>query len=213
MTAERLWAVEARRGDQVLLAIEPTPREIARAAPRLAAYYNDAHNRRMLAHEADLSPDEVVAYYEELRRDGGRPFLLIGDGALVGDGDLRNVEAGAAELAILIGARAQQGRGLGTSFAAMLNVFAFQVLALRRLYVSIIPANASSQRLFEKLGYQADNSPDARAYIDEETDLTLSVDRPRFEAAAGPRLPDIRAYPRALDPSESAGPAEPADLW
>src|SRR5215471_8891809 len=134
MSARRLWAVEWRQGTELLAAIEPTDDEIAKAAPALAAFYNHEHNRRMMAHEETLDADEVVDYYHELRAEGGRPFLLqLGAGAdatLMGDADLRNIDAPTGEFAIMIGAQAAQGRGFGTRFAVMVHAFAFQVLDL-----------------------------------------------------------------------------------
>lgn len=199
-----LWAIEWRSGDEVLTAIEPTKGEIAGASFDLAAHYNDAHNRRMMAHVAEpFTAAAVATYYRELREEGGRPFLLLRAeagapalSALLGDGDLRNIQDQRAEVAIMIGSRATQGQGLGTRYATMLHAFAFQVLGLERLYVSVIPANLASRRLFEKLGYQLDDSPEARELIDEATDLTLSVSRARFETAAAAGLAEIRAYQR-----------------
>jgi len=201
--ADGLWAVEWRGEDDVLIAIEPTEAEIAGASADLAGYYNDAHNRVMMGHEDEpFTADAVATYYRELRAEGGRPFLLqrteAGVLALLGDGDLRNIEDGTAEVAIMIGGRAVQGRGLGTRYATMLHVFAFRVMGLERLYISVIPANAASRRLFEKLGYQIDESPEARELIDDETDVTLSVSRDRFETVAGATLAPIRIYRRDL---------------
>src|SRR5262245_43809142 len=187
-----LYAVEWRTGDERLLAIEPTSREIAAAAAQLAAYYNDPHNRQMMAHEAELSADEVAAYYQELRDEGGRPFLLWRDGALMGDADVRNIEGDSGEVAIMIGARDVQGRGLGTRFAVMVHAFAFDTLDLARTYVSIIPANAASRRLFEKLGYLPDDTPAAREIADDDSDVTMSLERVRFRAARAGELDEIR---------------------
>jgi RimJ/RimL family protein N-acetyltransferase len=196
-----LWAIEWRSGDQVLTAIEPTEAEIAGGSSQLAGHYNDAHNRRMMAHVAEPFTAEAVAtYYRELRAEGGRPFLLqrteAGPPALLGDGDLRHIQDHRAEVAIMIGSRATQGRGFGTRYATMLHAFAFQVLGLERLHVSVIPDNLASRRLFEKLGHQIDDSPDARGLIDDATDVTLSVSRARFETAAAASLAEIRTYQR-----------------
>jgi RimJ/RimL family protein N-acetyltransferase len=197
--ADAAWLVEWRSADEVLTAIEPTAAEIAGASSELAGYYSDEHNRRMMANEEEAFTAEAVAvYYRELRAEGGRPFLLQKGGALLGDGDLRNIGDGTAEVAILIGARDAQGRGLGTRYAIMLHVFAFQVLGLERLYISVIPANTASLRLFEKLGYEVDDSPAARDLIDDETDVTMSVSRSRFESTVGATLPQIRT--RRRDP-------------
>jgi RimJ/RimL family protein N-acetyltransferase len=199
MSGDELWRIEWHTEGEMLAATEPSSAEIEAAAAPLAAYYNDAHNQRMMAHDADLSAAEVVDYYRELRGDGGRPFLLErapagGPAALMGDADLRNVDVDdkTAEFAIMIGARDTQGRGIGTRFAVMVHGFAFRVLGLERIYVSIIPANAASRRLFEKLGYDVDDSPEAREYTDEDSDLTMSIQRHRFEAARARELDQLR---------------------
>jgi RimJ/RimL family protein N-acetyltransferase len=149
---------------------------------------------------------EVVDCYQAQRAAGGRSFLLQQSGQLVGDGDLRNIEGSTAELAIMIGGRTAQGRGLGTRFAVMLQAFAFQVLALERLYVSIIPANTASRRLFDKLGYQPDDSPEARTFIDDETDLTLSLERSRFERERRAELAELTSYERAAGAQSRRSP-------
>jgi RimJ/RimL family protein N-acetyltransferase len=120
--------------------------------------------------------------------------LLFRDGALAGDADLRHIEAGHAEFAILVAARAAQGRGLGTAFARMLHVFAFRTLGLERVYVTILPENLASLRMFDKLGYRRDESPEARAHVDHPTDLSLSLARADFERS-GP-LDEVRIEPR-----------------
>ncbi|HXT97310.1 MAG TPA: GNAT family N-acetyltransferase [Polyangia bacterium] len=197
MNKARLWAVEWRQGGELLAAIEPTAEELRRAAPALAAFYNDDHNRRMMAHaDEPHTPEDVVAYYEELRVEEGRPFLLYLDGVLMGDADFRNLEGDIAEFAIMIGGRAAQGRGLGTRFGRMLHAFGFGTLGLARIYISVIPANTASRRLFEKLGYQIDDSPQAREFVDEPSDITMSLPRDAFDRARTDELAAIRAFER-----------------
>jgi RimJ/RimL family protein N-acetyltransferase len=179
-----------------LRAYEPTPEEVARFAPLLAAFYNDAHNRAMMANTVAMTADEVQEHYSELRVHGGRPFVLEVDGHLVGDADMRHVTAQSAEFAILVGDRARQGQGLGRRFALLLHGLAFAVLGLERLYASIIPSNLASQRLFAWLGYRPDDSPSARAFADEPSDLTFSLARAELEAAHGDALAGMRYFPR-----------------
>ncbi|HZL18541.1 MAG TPA: GNAT family protein [Polyangia bacterium] len=200
-SAAGLWAVEWR-GDDGLTAFEPTSAEIADASADLATYYNDRHNRAMLGQDGQpFTAASVTRYYQSFRAQGGRPFLLrlsgAGASALVGDGDLRNIRGRAAEVAILIGDRAVQGRGLGTRCVTMLHAFAFEVLGLERLYISVLSTNPVSRRLFEKLGHQIDDSPAARKLIDDEGDLTLSVARAEFERRAAASLVHIRVFERA----------------
>jgi RimJ/RimL family protein N-acetyltransferase len=179
------FLIELAEGRRRLLVWEPTRAEVAQVAPRLASFYNDPHNRTMLAHEDALSVSDVGAHYRTLASEGGRAFLLEIDGLLVGDADLRHVDGERAEVAILVGERAIQGKGLGTLFGVMLHTFAFRALHLTRLYASIIPANAASLRLFARLGYQRDDSPAARRLIDEPDDVTLSLAATRFEELHG----------------------------
>jgi RimJ/RimL family protein N-acetyltransferase len=180
-----------------LCAYEPTPEEVARVAPVLASFYNDAHNRAMMANTVAMTVADVEEHYAELRSHDGRPFVLEVDGHLVGDADMRHVTGKSAEFAILVGDRARQGQGLGRRFGLLLHGLAFAGLGLERLYASIIPSNRASQRLFAWLGYRRDDSPDARAYADEPSDLTFSLPRAEFQAIHGPTLSSMRWSPRA----------------
>jgi RimJ/RimL family protein N-acetyltransferase len=180
MTTDR-FRIAWSAGGEELVAVEPSPAEVAAHADVLADAYNERHNRTMLAHSAEMSPADVVDHYAAMVAASARPFLLFRAGALAGDADLRHIERDRAEFAILIAARAAQGHGLGTRFALMLHAFAFRTLGIERLYVTIVPANAASRRLFEKLGYQPDTSREARAYTDAETDVSLSLAREDFE--------------------------------
>ncbi|MGB8295989.1 MAG: GNAT family protein [Polyangia bacterium] len=191
-----LFDVEYQDAQILLRAFEPTPHEVRGAAARLSSYYNDEHNRAMLTHEEDMSPEEVVEHYTESRAAGDRLFLLEQDGVLIGDADFRQFDAESAEYAIMIGARNLQGRGLGKKFTTMLHAWAFCGLHLARVYVTILPANGPSIRLFQQLGYQPDSSPRARDLIDEDDDVTLSIDRAAFEKQHATMMDAVRFAPR-----------------
>jgi RimJ/RimL family protein N-acetyltransferase len=195
----RGWAIEWRRAGELLQITEPTAEEVAAVAPLLAAFYNDAHNRRLLANTQTLTEGDVIDVFRDCHAAGGRPLLLWRDGRLVGDADLRRVDlaGGTAEFAILIGDRAQQGRGLGTRFAAMAHVFAFTTLGFQRLYIAIVADNPGSRRLFQKLGYEGDDSVLARAGADASDDVTLSCSRARFESLWASATFDVRVARRA----------------
>ena len=187
------WSISWRAHDGQLCAREPTAAEVVAAAAQLSSWYNEDHNRAMMSNEALMNSADVCEHYDKVSREGGRNFLLFFNGRLIGDADLRNINppSGTAEFAILIGERQLQGRGFGTRFALILHALAFEKLRLQRLYVSIIPANYASLRLFEKLGYQRDNSPAARSYIDDENDITMSFGRDEFLRLHGDILPHL----------------------
>lgn len=167
------------------------------------AAYNDPHNAPLLGHTAALTTDDVVSHYAAVANDGGYNFLILGDGALVGDADLRHVAGGAAEIALMVAAPAAQGQGLGTRIATMVTAFGFVALGLDRIYASIIPANAASRRVFAKLGYAIDDSPRARAYADEPDDLVMAIDRATFAHRHPSAVAEIRIA--AIEPAGSVG--------
>jgi RimJ/RimL family protein N-acetyltransferase len=184
---EIAWVTPAGR----LVAIEPRPDEVVRYAEVLAAAYNDPRNAPLLGHTEDVDPDDVVAHYADVAEAGGHNFLVFADGALAADADLRKVGGGAAEFAFMVASPAAQGKGLGTRVATMVHAFGFRRLGLARIYASIIPGNAASRRVFEKLGYQIDASPAARAYADEPGDITMGLDRAAFERSHAQAMAEI----------------------
>lgn len=175
-----------------LTAIEPTPDEVARHVAALADAYNHPRNAPLLGHTAPLDTQDVLDHYASLRAAGAHPLLLLDEGALAGDGDLRNVDGGAAEFAFLIAAPSAQGKGLGTRFAIMVHALAFTRLGLERVYASIIPANTASRRVFDKLGYTVDTSPAARAFADEPGDVIMAIDRTTFLTAHAAAVAELR---------------------
>lgn len=150
-------------------------------AATLAAGYNDPRNAPLMGHTQVIEPFEVIQLYADAARDGARSFLLFEAGGLVGDADLRNLRDGAAEFAFMIASPAGQGKGLGTRFATMVHAVGFHMIQLAQIYASVVPENTASRRVFEKLGYTVDDSPEAREFADEPGDVVLSIDRARFD--------------------------------
>jgi RimJ/RimL family protein N-acetyltransferase len=175
-----------------LVAIEPHPDELAHHAAALAAAYNDPHNAPLLGHTDAMTADDVIDHYASVAADGGRNFLVVRDGALVADADLRHVGGGAAEFAFLVTTVTAQGQGLGTRIATMIHAFGFALLGLDRIYASIVPGNVASRRVFDKLGYVVDDSPMARAYADEPGDITMALERTAFERSHVAQMAEIR---------------------
>jgi len=174
------WQLTWTTPNTALVAVEPRPDEVARHAAVLAAAYNDPHNAPLLGHTEPIDAAGVIAHYADVAAGGGHNFLVYGDGALVGDADLRKVSGGAAEFAFLVAAPAAQGKGLGTRIAAMVYTFAFGELGLDRVYASIVPGNTASRRVFDKLGCWLDHSPAARRFADEPDDVVVVIDRASF---------------------------------
>jgi RimJ/RimL family protein N-acetyltransferase len=198
--------VEWHGADGAFAAAEPSESEVRARALELALAYNDPHNSAMMANTLSFGEGDVVAHYEAMAKEGARQFFLYerasareGEEAFVGDADFRNIAGRAvrkAEFAMLIASRANQGKGRGTRFALLLHALAFSALGLERVYVTIVPENVASQRLFTKIGYIRDPSPEARAYVDDERDVAMSLGRPEFERDQAPLIQSLRITPR-----------------
>jgi RimJ/RimL family protein N-acetyltransferase len=124
----------------------------------------------------------------------------------MGDADFRHVHvAGAeAEFAILVGPRAQQSRGLGTRYAAMMHVAARRAFRFERIYAIVIPANIASRRMLEKLGYQLDHSPRAALFAEDDDDIAMSLELAEFERTHAELFREAIVTERAL-PAEIQG--------
>jgi RimJ/RimL family protein N-acetyltransferase len=163
-----------------LVAVEPTDAELVARAPALAAAYNDPHNSAMLANTLVFTPEDVRTHYAAMAAKGARQFFLYEGDRFVGDADFRGIAGGHGEFAILVLSAELRGNGLGTRLAILLHALAFQALALDRVYVTILPQNVASRRVFAKVGYSLDTSPQARAYVDEELDVSMSLGKSDF---------------------------------
>ena len=186
------FVIEWQQPDGLFRAAEPTQDELRAAAPLLSSWYNEPVTKALLTNEHDLAADEVEAHFDGMWAAGDRPLLLWHDGALIGDCDLRHLEADRAEFAILVGARTLQAKGLGTRFTAMVLALAFGPLGLRRVYASVIPANRGSLRMFEKLGFVIDESAEARRYAEAADDVCLSLEAENFRAAQPDLFTQVR---------------------
>jgi RimJ/RimL family protein N-acetyltransferase len=159
-------------------AIEPSARLVDEHADTLLAWYNLPSNAAMMGNTVEMSRDDVVEYWATVTERAARGFLLFVDDDLAGDAELRNLTRERAEFSIMIGSN--QGRGLGATFSAMVHVFAFRALGVERIYVQPKPENVRVQRMELRLGYAIDNSPEARALVDDQRDVTMSISRRVF---------------------------------
>jgi RimJ/RimL family protein N-acetyltransferase len=173
---------------------EPTLAEVQAAAAQLSTDYNDPINRALMTNESDMSPAEVVEMFQSMWKRDGRPFLLRADRSLVGDCDLRRVDAKnrTAEFAIMVAPRSLQGRGLGTRFSIMVLAVAFGPLGLAHVYASVRPENGRSIRMFERVGYERDESPAARSYAEHPDEICFSINSHRFRRLHVEALGHIR---------------------
>jgi hypothetical protein len=75
MSTRNRWSAEWSTPVGRLTVLEPTPDEVSAVAAPLVAYYNEPHNRAMMAHETLMSPHEVVEHFARVEADHGRPLF------------------------------------------------------------------------------------------------------------------------------------------
>jgi ribosomal-protein-alanine N-acetyltransferase len=107
-----------------------------------------------------------TARERERSADHAYPFGVFVDQQLAGEINLNNVTRGALQSAT-VGYwidQARAGRGYIAESVAVLTRFAFEQLQLHRLEVCIVPRNANSRRVVEKLGLR--NEGIAERYLE-----------------------------------------------
>ncbi len=179
-------------GGLTLHAVEPSRRQMRLAAHQISLWYSDPHNQATMNGPLTQDAQDVLEFFTDLQTENGRYFLLFCDGKLVGDGDFRHIHEGHAEYTLMIGARDQQGQGLGTRFSLMLHAFAFGVLQLSAVYLAVTMGNQAGRRCYEKLGYVPDDTPLARSYAQLSDDLTMVLSAEVFWARHGGQMPAFR---------------------
>lgn len=119
---------------------------------------------RRLPHHPDPSVDRgafaarCAARERDRTADASYPFGLFVDQRFAGEVNLNSVVRGAFQSAT-IGYwidRAQAGNGYVAEGVAVLTRFGFEQLHLHRLEICIVPRNANSRRVMEKLRYRCE---------------------------------------------------------
>jgi N-acetylneuraminate synthase len=110
--------------------------------------------------------DEHAAWFRQLEQRSDRVELVIVlEGRAVGTVGLSNLDLGAreAEMGILVGEPEVRGRGVATSASRLILDYAFDILGLERVYLTLFADNAVARRLYEKLGFMDDGAQPPRA--------------------------------------------------
>jgi RimJ/RimL family protein N-acetyltransferase len=128
-----------------------------------AAAVSDRDTGHFLGLKTPISPDDAAEFAQQLISQQGRgafsfAICLLADDRRVGTITLRAVdrENGAAEMAITITDKADQGQGLGTDALNCLVDYGFGELRLERIYLHVFDYNERAMRSYEKAGFQTD---------------------------------------------------------
>lgn len=126
---------------------------------RLHAINNDVEVELLGGGDPPYPQSLANAYADFDRRAaegrGSGNFALVADGQLIGHGGLyrRDEIAHTAEMGIVIGERAYWGRGYGREAVRLLISYGFNLLNLRRIYLTVNGRNERAIRAYRAVGF------------------------------------------------------------
>jgi RimJ/RimL family protein N-acetyltransferase len=124
---------------------------------------NDLETGHFLGVKTPIGREGAEDYAQMVISQQGKSMFsfsicLAGSREPIGNVTLRGLdrENGSAELAIVIGVKALQGRGYGTDALNCVVDFGFGELRLERIYLHVFDYNPRAIRSYEKAGFQTD---------------------------------------------------------
>jgi len=117
-------------------------------AELLAQWFNDRTN-------CIYMEDTRESYDAEYLKDklGAMDFIILLDEKPVGYYSLYDARDGRAEISVLIGDKAEQGKGYGKEALRLLCDTAFKELGLKELFARVDEDNTPSLRIFDGCGF------------------------------------------------------------
>ncbi|HWC88245.1 MAG TPA: GNAT family N-acetyltransferase [Pirellulales bacterium] len=141
-----------------------SPLQLVPLAPahleRTLAWANNPQLMRLLNRSKTISSAEHEQWFAALEHAADRQYWAIemDDGRHIGNIWLWQIDPHhrKAEVRIVIGEAASQGRGLGSRAIQLVTDLAFATLDLHRLYAFVLAINPRARRAFEKAGFCAE---------------------------------------------------------
>ena len=126
---------------------------------RTRAWANDLELARLLDRARPIGDAEHERWFAALAEKADSVYFAVETGAEghhVGNAWLWAIDGRhhKAEVRIVLGEPAHQGRGVGSEALRLLSAYAFERLNLRRLYAYVLGTNPRARRAFEKAGFQ-----------------------------------------------------------
>ena len=130
------------------------------------AYYEQNFNpldkevARLTVTKKVFTKEEVVSAFIRFVEDEERTFFLIiaPDGRIIGESVINELdfEMRCANFRIAIFDKDEWGKGIGTWAVEVTRDYAFEVLHLHRLALSVFSFNPRAKRVYEKVGFQVE---------------------------------------------------------
>jgi diamine N-acetyltransferase len=117
-------------------------------AELLAQWFNDRINGVYME-------DTRESYDAEYLKDklGATDFIILLDEKPIGYCSIYDIKDGRAEISVLIGDKAKQGKGYGKEALSLLCDTAFKELGLKELFARVDEDNTPSLRILDKCGF------------------------------------------------------------
>lgn len=145
--------------------------EDADASERYASWLNDPEVNRYLGTK-HATVEELRAYIAEKDRADNALFfgIFLRDGTLIGTIKLEPIDLAAkqATIAVMVGDKAQWGKGFGNEAMQLLIEWCFSTLGLEEIILGVVGTHFPAIRSYEKLGFREfTRDIDALHYGDE----------------------------------------------
>lgn len=132
--------------------------------PLFRRWRSDPEVLRWLFSERAPTEAEQQHWFESLASDETKTAFMVetATGRAIGQAKFDRIdrERGCAELGLMIGERAERGKGLGAEACRLLIQYGFEELALRRIDCLVLADNEPALGLYRKLGFrEGDASP------------------------------------------------------
>ncbi|HEX3658517.1 MAG TPA: GNAT family N-acetyltransferase [Pirellulales bacterium] len=148
---------EATRSTAAGLTLSPLERK---HLTRTRAWANDPELMRLLNRQHTVTEAEHAEWFDALQQATDRHYFAVETdaGRHIGNVWLWQIDPRhrKAEVRIVIGEAANQGRGLGSRAIELVTDLAFATLDLHRLYAFVLDINPRARRAFEKAGFCAE---------------------------------------------------------
>ena len=132
---------------------------------------------------------EDIAEDQDRARSEGRPFVIDLDGRAIGKCGLNQFrwEPRVCAMYVYIGEKQLWGRQLGRDAVMALLAYAFDVMGLQRVELTMLADNTRARRVYESCGFEFEGRLAGRSYREGRWHDTaiMSVSRDCFSRARG----------------------------
>lgn len=124
--------------------------------PKKVEWINNPENNRYLHYDLPLRTDKTTEWYRNKDNTSRVDCIIEYNGQAVGLIGLLSIDKNnfKAEYYITIGETSYKGKGIATKATKAILDYAFTVLKLHKVYLTVDAENVAAKRLYEKIGFR-----------------------------------------------------------